>query len=279
MDLSNRQAAVVAGGAEAAGDLFIGTQGFSFKDWVGSFYPASTASNRYLEQYGRQFSAVEIDSTFYGVPKRATVAGWRQRTPAQFRFAAKFPQIITHQRMLVDCDAVTRHFIDIMRDLGDKLGPLLLQFSYQFGPERFDDLARYLDELPDDLQFAVEIRDRDWYDTDIGAMLKARGVALAMHDLYYMPRRTDVTAGFVYIRWLGRRIGLERFDRIQLDRRDEESWWAEHVLGFLEQGLRVYGFFNNVWAGHAPASARDFLERLGQSVEPLEPEPQQQRLL
>ncbi len=260
-------------------DLFIGTQGFSFKDWVGSFYPDNTASSRYLALYSRQFRTVEIDSTFYGIPKAATIAGWFKRTPKGFRFSAKFPQIITHQRMLVDCGEVTQYFIETMRGLGEKLGPLLLQFSYEFGPERFGDLARFLDSLPTDLRFAVEIRNRDWYDTEICDMFKARGVALALHDLYYMPRRTDITAGFVYVRWLGRRTDLERFDRIQLDRRDEEEWWAQHLLRFLDQGLPVFGYFNNLWAGHAPASARGFLERLGRPVEPLDLEPQQPRLL
>ncbi len=259
-------------------NLFIGTQGFAFKDWVGAFFPSDTPSSRYLEFYSRHFAIVEIDSTFYGIPRRATVAAWRQRTPEGFRFTAKFPQTITHQRMLIDSDEVTGHFIGTMRGMGDKLGPLLLQFSYQFGPECLDDLARYLDGLPDDLQFAVEIRNREWYDTDICDVLKARGVALALHDLYYMPRRTDITADFVYIRWLGRRTGLKRFDHIQLDRRDEEEWWAERVQSFLDQGLTVYGFFNNVWAGHAPASARGFLERLGRPVDPLKPEPHQPRL-
>jgi uncharacterized protein YecE (DUF72 family) len=259
--------------------LFIGTQGFAFKDWVGSFFPQDTPSSRYLEIYSRQFGTVEIDSTFYGTPKRATVVGWRQRTPPGFRFTAKFPQTITHQRMLVDVDEITGHFIKTMRELGEKLGPLLLQFSYQFGPERLEDLARYLDSLPSDVRIAVEVRNRDWYDTKICDVLKARGIALAMHDLYYMPRRTDITTDFVYVRWLGRRTGLESFDRIQLDRKDEEKWWAEHIQDFLDQDLTVYGFFNNVWAGHAPASARAFLELLGQPLPPTEPGLHQPRLL
>ncbi len=260
-------------------DLYIGTQGFAFKDWVGPFLPPNTPPSRYLELYSRWFRTVEIDSTFYGIPKLATVTGWRRRTPEGFRLTAKFPQTITHQRMLIDCKEVTHYFVEAMRGLGDKLGPLLLQFSYQFGPDRFGDLTRYLDGLPSDLQFAVEVRNRDWYDTAIFDMLKARKVALALHDLYYMPRREDVTADFVYIRWLGRRVELERFDRIQLDRRDEEEWWAKRVLHFLDQGLTVYGYFNNHWAGHSPASALGFLARLGRPVEPVDPEPHQPRLL
>jgi uncharacterized protein YecE (DUF72 family) len=262
--------------------LFIGTQGFAFKDWVGPFFPSGTPSSRYLEWYSRQFRTVEIDSTFYGVPRAATVTGWRRRTPDGFRVTAKFPQAITHQKMLVECEALTSHFIETMRGLGDKLGPLLLQFSYEFGPDRYDILARYLAQLPTDLQFAVEVRNRDWYDTEICDMLKMRGMALTLQDLYYMPRREDVTADFVYIRWLGRRADLKRFDHVQLDRRDEEIWWTERVQRFLEKGLTVYGYFNNHWAGHSPASAQGFLERLGQPIEPLEPpplEPHQPRLL
>ena len=231
-------------------DLYIGTQGFSFRDWVGPFYPLNSPSSRFLQEYARYFRTVEIDSTFYGIPKPATIAAWRQRTPADFRFSAKFPNSITHKKMLVDCDATTEHFVDTMRLLGDKLGPLLLQFSYEFGPERSDTLARYLDGLPADLQIAVEVRNRDWYDTNIVEMLQARGVALVLHDLYYMPRRTEVTADFVYLRWLGRRTDLARFDRIQLDRRDEEEWWAEQVSSFLNRGLTVFGYFNNLWAGY-----------------------------
>jgi uncharacterized protein YecE (DUF72 family) len=259
-------------------NLFIGTQGFAFRDWVGAFFPHNTPASQYLEYYSRRFRTVEIDTTFYGVPKRATVAGWGRRAPEGFRFAAKFPQAITHQRMLVDCEELTAVFLQTMRALGHKLGPLLLQFSYEFGPERLNALSRYLDGLPTDVQFAVEVRNRDWYETELCDVLKARGVALALHDLYYMPRREDVTADLVYIRWLGRRADLQHFDRIQLDRRDEEDWWAERVVRFLKQGCTVYGYFNNHWAGHSPASARGFLERLGQPLEPVDDEPLQPRL-
>jgi uncharacterized protein YecE (DUF72 family) len=260
-------------------DLFIGTQGFSFKDWVGPFYPPETPPSRFLEIYSRQFRTVEIDSTFYGIPKSTTVDSWRQRTPPEFRFSAKFPQVITHKKMLIDCEQVTHHFVQTMRRLDVKLGPLLLQFSYRFGPERFDDLVRYLDGLPSDLRFAVEIRNRDWYETEIIDALQARGIALTCHDLYYMPRHVQATADFVYVRWLGRRANLKSFDRIQLDRGDEEIWWVEHLSPLLEQGLILFGYFNNHWAGHSPASAIGFLERLGHPIDPLDPMPRQPRLI
>jgi uncharacterized protein YecE (DUF72 family) len=260
-------------------ELFVGTQGFAFKDWVGPFYPQGIPSGRYLEVYSRQFSTVEIDSTFYGIPRATTVLGWRQHTPSDFCFSVKFPKAVTHERMLVDADEITDHFIRTIRGLGDKLGPLLLQFSYQFGPDRLDDLAQFLDKLPADLRYAVEIRNRDWYDTEICDILAARRVALVLHDLYYMPRREEVTTDFVYIRWLGRRIEFDQFDHIQIDRRDEEAWWAERVQRFLDQELTVLGYFNNHWAGYSPGSVLGFLKRLGRPAEPLDPGPHQPRLL
>ena len=127
-------------------ELFIGTQGFAFKDWVGPFFPRGMAPSRHLEWYSRQFRTIEINTSFYGVPRPATVDGWQRRVPEGFRFAAKFPQEITHEKMLVGCEALTERFIETMRGLGDKLGPLLLQFSYQFDPDHFGDLVRYLED-------------------------------------------------------------------------------------------------------------------------------------
>ncbi|MCH8339587.1 MAG: DUF72 domain-containing protein, partial [Chloroflexi bacterium] len=83
-----------------AGDLILGTQGFSFDDWVGPFYPEGTPKKRYLEEYSRHFPSVEIDATFYATPRTSVVEGWRERTPADFRFAAKFPKLITHEKQL-----------------------------------------------------------------------------------------------------------------------------------------------------------------------------------
>ncbi len=125
-----------------------GTQGFAFDDWVGPFYPEGTPKKAYLEAYSRNFRTVEIDSTFYGVPRVSTVEGWYQRTPPGFRFAAKFPRVITHEKMLVDTERETETFIRVMELLGDKLGVLTLQFSYEFEPKYLDRLDAYLGSLP-----------------------------------------------------------------------------------------------------------------------------------
>ncbi len=246
-----------------SGRLYLGTQGFTFEDWVGPFYLPGTPKASYLEVYARHFPTVEIDSTFYASPRASVVEGWRRRTPEGFRFAAKFPKLITHEKKLQGAQAETEAFVDVMQRLGDKLGVLTLQFAYDFAPEAFARLEAFLGELPAGPRYAVELRNRKWLTPELRDMLAAHQTALVLQDLYYMPRMEWTTADFSVIRWLGRRSDIERFDRIQIDRSRELHTWAERVRRFLDIGLDVYGYFNNHFAGHSPASARQFEVLLG----------------
>lgn len=244
------------------GRLRLGTQGFAFDDWVGPFYPAGTTSAAYLEHYAQQFSTVEIDSTFYATPRASVVEGWRQRTPDGFRFAAKFPKTITHDKQLVDAQGEAETFVQRMQLLEDKLGVLTLQFAYDFRPESFARLDAFLGALPAGPRYAVEVRNRKWLTTDFGEMLSQHGAALVLQDLYYMPKMSWLTANFTVIRWLGRRSDITKFDRIQIDRTQELVTWAQRVRSFLDRDVDVYGYFNNHFAGHSPASARQFMDTL-----------------
>lgn len=245
------------------GDIYLGTQGFSFDDWVGPFYPEGTARNQYLEAYAQHFPIVEIDSTFYGTPRATTVQGWRERTPDTFLFSAKFPRLITHDKKLEGALGDAEAFIGVMQALGDKLTVLTLQFAYDFKPEQFDRLDNFLADLPDGLHYAVEVRNRGWLNSDFGEMLSQHNAALVLQDLHYMPRLDWITADFTVIRWLGRRKDIDQFDRIRIDRSERLAMWAERVDSFLDQGIDVYGFFNNHFAGHSPESVRQFAEILG----------------
>lgn len=240
------------------GRLRLGTQGFAFDDWVGPFYPPETRRAAYLERYAEHFDTVEIDSTFYGTPRPAVVRGWRDRTPVGFAFAAKFPRAITHDKKLEGAEAEAAEFVNVMHALGNKLAVLTLQFAYDFGPENRERLEAFLDELPAETRYAVEIRNQRWLTKDFVDGLSARGVALVLQDLHYMPRLDWRTAGFTVIRWLGRRSDIEQFDRLQIDRTQELQVWASRVREFLDAGLDVFGYFNNHYAGHSPASVRLF---------------------
>jgi uncharacterized protein YecE (DUF72 family) len=250
------------------GSLYLGTQGFSFKDWVGSFYPPGTTQKTFLEEYSRHFPTVEIDSTFYGVPRETTIESWKRRTPEEFLFAAKFPRLITHEKKLDRAQGDAEHFVRTMQGLGNKLAVLTMQFAYDFTPELFDRLDDFLSVLPEGPRYAVEVRNRQWLTPNFGEMLSNHNVALVLQDLHYMPKLDWITADFTVIRWLGRRKDIDEFDRIQIDRTKVLDSWAEKVHVFIEQGFDVFGYFNNHFAGHSPASVRQFGEVMGVEVVP-----------
>jgi uncharacterized protein YecE (DUF72 family) len=263
---------------KSTGTLHLGTQGFAFKDWVGPFYPEGTLQRKYLEEYTRHFTCVEIDSTFYGIPRTTTVNGWRKRTPRAFRFAAKFPKLITHEKKLDSALGDAEAFVGTMQALGKKLAVLILQFAYDFTPEYSDLLGEFLGNLPEGPRYAVEVRNRKWITPEFGEMLSDRNVALVLQDLHYMPKLDWITADFTVIRWLGRRKDIEVFDRIQIDRTEVLEKWAARVRTYLDDGVDVYGFFNNHFAGHSPESVRMFAEILGIKIQPPEHGDESQQL-
>lgn len=275
-------------------NLRLGTSSWSSADWVGVFYPAGSAPAEFLAEYAQHFDTVEADSTFYAIPSPAVVRNWRARTPAGFLLAAKFPQVITHEKVLQDCGPELAEFLRVMDLLGDKLGPLVLQFPYfnkqVFArPENFlDRLASFLDQLPRDHAFALELRNKYWINERLLDLLRARKIAFVLTDHAWMTpvqhlvaRHDMVTADFVYVRWLGDRKGIEEitkhWDKVVIDRRREMEIWIPILRQLLQRGLRVLGFFNNHYAGHAPGSIKLFYEMwesLGAAEESTVPGPQ-----
>lgn len=259
--------------------LYLGTQGFTYPSWVGPFYPPGTPASAFLARYAAQFSTVELDTTFYAIPRASTIASWRERTPAGFRFAAKFPQTITHQRGLAGCGDETAAFLDAMAQLGDKLGPLLLQMPPSWGAGGFDALAAFLQTLPADFRYALEVRHPSWLAKAtlprLLSLLQGRSVALCLVQHAWMPVLDETTAPFVYIRWLGRREDIpdDDFSHVRVNRDAQLDRWAGQIKGYLDAGLTVYGYFNNHYQGHSPASVRAVQMRLTDAAEPALQEP------
>jgi uncharacterized protein YecE (DUF72 family) len=248
--------------------LYLGTQGWSYPSWVGPFYPQGTPTSKFLEHYATQFDTVELDTTFYAVPRASTVKGWRERTPAGFRFSAKFPQVITHEKALRDCQLETNAFVEAMAALDDKLGVLLLQMPPQWAAGAIGDLERFLPTLPPGYRYALEVRHKSWLAEGVFAtltqMLNEQGVALCLVQHAWMPAMDTVTAPFVYIRWLGRREDIpdDDFSKVRINRDTQLDKWAAQVTDYLRMGAIVYGYFNNHYQGHSPASVRAFMLRL-----------------
>ncbi len=258
--------------------ILLGTSAFTADGWEATFYPAGMRPADYLMFYATRFPTVEVDSTFYRTPLAATVRGWYAKTPPNFIFAAKVPRAITHDKVLVDCDAECKEFLATMELLGEKLGPILFQFGY-FNKSAFQNaeefLARlrpFLKKLPKDHRFAVEIRNKNWLDARFADALREQNVALALIDQAWMPRPWEmkamkskfdpITADFAYVRWLGDRKGIEKitttWDKTVVDRRADLANWVGVFREFVARNLRVFAYANNHYAGNGPTTVHLF---------------------
>jgi uncharacterized protein YecE (DUF72 family) len=259
--------------------ILIGTQGWNYTAWVGPFYPPGTRPSEFLPTYARAFGAVEVDSTFYAIPDPRAVRAWAERTPPEFTFALKMPKEVTHERRLRDADGVVRDFLDRARQLGSKLGPILLQMGPDFGPDELPAIETFLPLLPGDLRFAIELRQSRWVSAEVLPhlleVLTRHGIALALSDGRWIPRETMLelaeraTADFLYVRWMGPDREITDYSRVQFDRSEEIRAWSV-ALKCAANTRDVFGFFNNHFAGHSPASAREMQRLLGE--QPIDPE-------
>jgi uncharacterized protein YecE (DUF72 family) len=222
----------------------VGTSGYNYAEWKGSFYPADLPAARMLEFYAARFGVVEINATFYRMPTPKILAGWAAATPEGFVFALKAPQRITHRGRFRDVDEPVRYFCDTARVLGDKLGPLLFQLPPNF-PKDLARLTDVLALLPTGLACAFEFRHASWLADDVYARLQARNAALCIADSERGTTPLVATADFGYFR-----LRDEGYDEADLRR------WvgAIHELG---AGWRqAYVFFKHEASGAGPAFAR-----------------------
>jgi uncharacterized protein YecE (DUF72 family) len=241
--------------------LYLGTSGWSYADWEGTVYAPGTPAARRLAEYVRRFSTVEIDSTFYGTPRRSTVDRWRELAPERFLFAAKFPREITHDKALVDAGRDAEAFVGTMQRLGDRLGPLLLQLPPTFDAGSAETLDRFLQRLPQGPRYAVEVRHRSWLRSELPDLLRERGCALTLVDSPGMPRQDVATAPFSYIRLLGdRREFPSGHTEVRKNRDEDLLWWSGVVDRFLAEGRTVFVYANDHYQNHSPGTVERFLE-------------------
>jgi uncharacterized protein YecE (DUF72 family) len=251
----------------------IGTQGWSYSHWAGRFYPSGARSGDWLGLYARAFDIVEVDSTFYGAPPPERFRDWAERTPDGFTFTLKMPGEVTHQVRLRD-DRLALRFCEDARGLGAKLGTILIQLPPDFGPDQDDAVAAFLPRLPADLSFAIEFRDRGWFQPAVLDLLDRSGVALAVSVGPWLGEAearamTERAPGrLLYLRWLGTPRRQADHGAVADRRHDELAAWARRIQDLDVD--EVYAFFNNDYQGHSPASARRLQTLLGQ--DPVQPE-------
>jgi uncharacterized protein YecE (DUF72 family) len=243
----------------------LGTQGWSYDDWKAVFYPPGAKQEDRLPFYAEIFDTVELDTTFYHAPKATIARSWARHTPDGFRFAAKVPRAITHDAHLRGVGDLLDGFVRAMEPLGEKLGPLLVQLPAEF--ERDESTLRGLDGFlagaSEGVRIAVEFRHASWQDPVVYDVLRRHGAAVAWTEWRELPRVGEVTADFLYLRWLGDRREIAKYDQVQIDREDSFRAWETDLGKVFGEVREVYGYFNNHWAGHSPASANEMKRRLG----------------
>lgn len=228
----------------------VGTSGYNYAAWKGSFYPADLSAAKMLPYYAARFPTVEINATFYRMPTAKTLAGWDAATPASFVLALKAPQRITHFARLRGIDEPLRFFCDVARTLGPKLGPLLFQLPPNFKKDT-DRLAETLYLLPPDLRCAFEFRHETWLADDVYDLLRRRNAALCIADSDAVSTPVVATADFGYLR-----LRDEGYTAADLAR------WAGTIQGLGGRWKDVFVFFKHEESGTGPAFARRLTELL-----------------
>jgi uncharacterized protein YecE (DUF72 family) len=263
----------------APGKVRLGVQGFSPQDWVGTFYPPRFSPSQFLAFYARVFDSVEVNSTFYAIPSSSTVSSWARRTPPHFLFACKMPQKITHDQRLMGVEEELGVFLKNMRILGEKLGPVVIQFPRSFTRRFEENLRAFLPLLPRDISFVAEFRSESWNDERVFDLLREFDVAWCINDWQDLPPVVETTTDFAYLRLVGFHREFEYLGEVQRDRSEDLAKWAGRIEDLVARVERVYVYVNNHYAGHAPATVNQLAQLLGLPiVEPQSLWPDQDRL-
>ena len=160
--------------------FYTGCPIWSFKGWVGNFYPNGTKPAEYLQEYAKRVTTIEGNTTFYAVPSKKTIEQWVAETPETFRFCPKIPKAISHEGKLSENVDAARAFVEVMKGLGTRLGPMFLQLPPSYSPKLIDDLTAFLDTFPTDVRLGVEVRHLDWFEEPHRAILNK---LLADHNM------------------------------------------------------------------------------------------------
>jgi uncharacterized protein YecE (DUF72 family) len=230
--------------------FWVGTSGYNYPEWKGSFYPQKMSAKKMLPYYAERFATVEINYTFYRMPNEKILAGWDAETPPGFRLTLKAPKRITHIARLTNCAELLQYFLKTAATLGPKLGAILFQLPPYFRKD-LAVLDGFLDQLPPDTCAAFEFRHASWMDAEVFARLKARNVALCVADSEKFSTPVEITADYGYFR-----LRDEGYTPAQL------SKWATVIRTQAARCTDVFVYFKHEEAGKGPEFASILLEAL-----------------
>ncbi|MBA3286337.1 MAG: DUF72 domain-containing protein [Nitrosopumilus sp.] len=248
-------------------NIYIGCSGWSYSGWKGTFYPKELESKKWLSYYARFFKFVEVDSTYYSIPSRFVVKGWKDKTPDDFRFTLKFPKEITHGKRLLDASRYLIPFFHALEPLVDKTLMLLIQLPpYLTKKNGYEYIENLVPKLDNRYRYALEVREPSWFDDGVCDFLKENNMPLVWSVRDDLTTPPMVTSHQIYIRFIGdRSISEMDFGKIIRDRQKEMKEYANHIIrmqqgdGIGQQQQQIAIAFNNHFAGFGPQSANEFL--------------------
>jgi uncharacterized protein YecE (DUF72 family) len=244
----------------------IGCSGWSYTSWQGPFYPSNIENSGWLNYYSHIFDYVEIDSSFYRIPNVFSVKNWYKKTPKNFKFTAKFPRVITHDKRLKDVDTELEQFLEAIGPLSDKTLALLIQLppSLQIS-EGLERLRELVLELDTKFRYAVEVRHRSWFQDLAYNFFANNDICMVWSQLAEIQTPPICTTDFLYLRFIGDRSIQEKdFGRIQINRVLEMQKWVDNIKTVEDERIELaIVAANNHYAGFGPGTVNIFRNMLG----------------
>jgi uncharacterized protein YecE (DUF72 family) len=242
------------------GEIRIGCSGWNYRHWRAVFYPEKMAVKRWFDHYAAVFDTVELNTSFYHLPKPETFTKWKDQAPRGFRYAVKASRFITHMKKLKDCAEPVETFVARARNLGETIGPILYQLPprWQFNRER---LEEFIGLLPRDLIHVFEFRDKSWITEEVLALLDAHGVSFCVHDMPGSATPRWAAGPIAYIRFHG---GEGKY----WGRYSEDGLlgWADWMTAEAKAGRDIWAFFNNDIGGAAIDDALTLRAMVAQAI-------------
>lgn len=227
--------------------LYVGTSGYSYKEWQGSFYPQKISASEMLSYYAARLPAVELNNTFYRLPQRSTVENWRAQVPEDFRFSVKAPQVITIFKRLKDAGPQTKNLLETASVLEDRLGAVLFRLPEDMKKD-VKRLESFLKILPVDTPAAFDFRHRTWFDEEVFDLLRRHNRVLVVSDTDETPaKQIDKTADWGYVRL--RRV---RYSKAEL------TAWSKRIKS--QNWKKTFVFFKHEDEGTGPKLAAQFIK-------------------
>ncbi|NIP62422.1 MAG: DUF72 domain-containing protein [Nitrosopumilaceae archaeon] len=246
-------------------EIKVGCTGWSYEGWIGTFYPKKFSSSKFLKYYSRYFDITEINSTFYRIPSKHNARSWNMQTPPDFKFTAKFPQIITHEKKLENCEKEVDEFLESISPLGTKIISLVIQLppslTFDIAKPR---LKKLLDGLPQRYLYPIDARHTSWFSKDATTYLENNNICLVWNDVKGVENPCPATSNYAYVRLIGDRTIQEKsFGTLQRDKSSSIKQWVKRLDSFENELDYAIIMANNHYEGFAPETANKILATLG----------------